>query len=122
METVQVKDKTFSIFLTEEQIQKRVKEVAAQISSDLKGKNPVFLSVLNGSFIFAADLVRNVDMPCEISFIRMSSYQGTSSTGQVTQVLGLKESIKGRVVVIVEDIVDSGLTMQSLLKLLREGV
>ena len=120
METVQVKDKTFTIFLSKEQIENRVKEVASQISEDLKGKKPLFLSVLNGSFIFAADLMRGIDIPCEISFIKMSSYEGTSSTGNVKQLLGLKENIEGRVVVIVEDIIDSGLTMKELLGLLSD--
>ena len=120
METIQVKDRIFSIFLTEEQIKKRVSELGAQISEDLKGKNPIFLSVLNGSFVFAADLLRSVTIPCEITFIRMSSYEGFNSTGNVKQVLGLRESLKGRSVVIVEDIIDSGLTMQEMLKLVRE--
>ena len=120
METVVVKDKAFSIFLTEAQIKQRVNEVGKQISEDLKGKNPLFLAVLNGSFVFAADLLRSVDIPCEITFIRMSSYDGVNSTGDVKQIMGLKENIEGRTVVIVEDIVDSGLTMRELLGLLAK--
>lgn len=120
METVEVKDKTFSIYLPEADIQQRVKEVGAQISKDLKDKNPLFLAVLNGSFVFAADLLRSVDIPCEITFIRMSSYEGVSSTGKVKQLMGLKDSIEGRTVIVVEDIIDSGLTMKELLALLAE--
>ena len=80
----------------------------------------MFLAVLNGSFVFAADLLRGIDIPCEISFIRVSSYEGTTSTGKVSQLIGLKEDITNRTVVIVEDIIDSGLTMQELLRLLKE--
>ena len=76
--------------------------------------------MLNGSFVFAADLLRGIETPCEISFVRMASYEGTSSTGAVKQLIGLKEDIKGRTVVIVEDIIDSGLTMVHLLELLKE--
>lgn len=78
------------------------------------------MAVLNGSFVFAADLMRCMEMPCEISFVRMASYEGTSSTGKVKQLIGLKEEIKGRTVVIVEDIIDSGLTMKNLLATLEE--
>lgn len=120
MELVTVKDKQFAISLPEERIQQRVAEVAAQISRDLEGKNPIFLAVLNGSFVFAADLMRGIATPCEINFVRFSSYEGMNSTGAVKELLGLNQSLKGRTVVVVEDIVDSGLTMKELLAYLQK--
>ena len=120
MYKINVRDREFSFSIPEEKIKARVAEIAAQISHDLEGKRPLFLAVLNGSFVFAADLLRGIDTPCEISFVRMASYEGTSSTGDVKQLIGLKEDIKDRTVVIVEDIIDSGLTMVHLLDLLKE--
>lgn len=120
METIQVRDKSFSIFLTAEEIKSRVEQLAGQISKDYAGKRPLFLAVLSGSFVFAADLLRAVTIPCEIAFIRVSSYAGTSSTGQVKQLMGLKEDIAGRSVIVVEDIIDSGLTMKALQQILAE--
>ncbi len=120
MENVTVRDRKFTVSITEETIKRRVAEVAAQISKDLEGTKPLFLAVLNGSFIFAADLMRGITIPCEITFMRVSSYEGTSSTGSVQQLIGLKEDIKGRTVVIIEDIIDSGLTMKHLLETLSE--
>lgn len=120
MDKIKVRDREFAVSIPEEKIKARVAEIAAQISHDLEGKRPLFLAVLNGSFVFAADLLRGIDTPCEITFVRMASYEGTSSTGDVKQLIGLKEDIKDRTVVIVEDIIDSGLTMVHLLDLLKE--
>jgi len=116
MDTIQVLDKKFAVSIPEAQILERVDAVAQQINRDLAGKNPLFLAVLNGSFIFAADLMRRITIPAEISFVKLASYQGTTSTGKVTEVIGINESLTGRTVVIVEDIVESGLTMQQMLQ------
>ena len=118
MESIQIKDKKFAISITEEQILKEVDRVAEEINRDLKDKNPLFLSVLNGSFMFTADLMKRINIPCEISFVKLASYQGISSTGKITEVIGINEDISGRCVVIVEDIVDTGFTMQRLLETL----
>ncbi len=103
-------------FIPEAVIQQRVKAVAEKINRDLEGKNPLFLAVLNGSFMFAADLMRYVTIPCEISFVKLASYQGTQSTGTVKEVVGINENLSGRTVVIVEDIVDTGHTMKHMLE------
>ena len=118
-QTIQVKDKTFAVSIPESEIKQQIKRVAAEISRDYAGRQPVFLAVLNGSFIFAADLLREVDLPCEISFVKLASYQGTSSTGEIREVIGLNIDITGRPVIIVEDIVDTGLTMAHMLETLQ---
>ena len=116
MNTVKIKDKEFVPMISEAEIKNRVREVAAQMSKDLEGKNPLLLAVLNGSFVFAADLMREITIPCEISFVKLASYQGTTSTGKVKEVIGINEDLSGRTIIIVEDIVESGLTMKRMIE------
>ena len=118
MSIVKIKDKTFRTFIPEDQIAERVKAVAERINKDLADKNPLFLAVLNGSFIFAADIMRNITIPCEISFVKLASYQGTTSTGVIKEVIGLNEELAGRTVVILEDIVDTGFTIKRMIETL----
>ena len=118
MSIVKIKDKTFRTFIPEDQIAERVKAVAERINKDLADKNPLFLAVLNGSFIFAADLMRYITIPCEISFVKLASYQGTTSTGVIKEVIGLNEELAGRTVVILEDIVDTGFTIKRMIETL----
>lgn len=118
MSVVQILDKKFKTSIPAPEIKERVKAVAERINNDLKDKNPLFLAVLNGSFIFAADLMREITIPCEISFVKLASYQGTTSTGKITEVIGINEELTGRCIVIVEDIVDTGLTMKRMLETL----
>ena len=114
--TIQIKDKTFVVSIPEADILRQVDRVAAEINRDLKDKNPLFLSVLNGSFMFTADLMKRITIPCEVSFVKLASYQGVATTGKVKEVIGINEDLTGRTIVIVEDIVDTGLTMQRLLE------
>jgi hypoxanthine phosphoribosyltransferase len=107
MSRITINDKTFETSMPEAQIKWRVKELARQISQDMEGKNPLFLAVLNGAFIFAADLMREMTIPCEISFVKLASYQGITSTGKVHEVIGINENLQGRTVIILEDIVES---------------
>ena len=116
MSRVKVIDKTFETSIPEADIQKRVCELGERISEDFAGRNPLFLAVLNGAFVFAADLMRAVTIPSEISFVKLASYQGTTSTGQIKEVMGINEDLSGRHVIIVEDIVDTGRTMKRMIE------
>jgi hypoxanthine phosphoribosyltransferase len=115
MKEVQLKDKRFRIDISGDKIMEQVERVASEINRDLKGKKPLFLVVLNGAFMFAADLLKNIDIDCEVSFVKLASYQGTSSTEKVKELIGLNEDLTGRVVVVVEDIVDTGFTMENII-------
>lgn len=116
MKSVKIKDKEFEIFIPEATIGEAINKIAVQINKELDGKDPLFVCVLNGSFMFAAELMKKLTIPCEISFVRMASYQGTSSTGKIKEVYGLEEKITDRTVVIIEDIVDTGHTMSLILE------
>lgn len=114
-DTITIKDKQFELFIEQEVIEQGIKRVAHQMNVELDGKNPLFLGVLNGAFMFAGELMKEVSVPSEITFVRLASYQGTATTHRVQEVLGLNESIRGRSVIVVEDIVDSGNTMVALI-------
>lgn len=116
MNSVKINDRNFRVSITETEIKARIKSLAAEISADMEGKNPIFLAVLNGAFIFAADLMREMTIPCEISFVKLASYQGTTSTGKIKEVFGINEDLTGRTVIIVEDIVESGQTMKNMIE------
>jgi len=111
---VKLWDKYFDLFLDEEQIAQRVQELAKELHKDYLGKRPIFVAVLNGSIHFASDLTRNFHDKCELNFVKYTSYQGTQSTGKLKCVLGLQENIFGRHVILVEDIVDTGLTVAGI--------
>lgn len=105
MKDIKLKDKTFRLSISEKEILEKVKEVAERINSDYEGKNPLFLSVLNGAFMFTSDLMKEITLDCQISFVKLASYQGTMSTGSVHEVIGVNENLAGRDIIIVEDIV-----------------
>ena len=114
-----INDKTFVPFISADAIQERIGELANQIGQEYASKRPLFVVVLNGAFLFAADLMKRLTIPCEITFIRVASYAATESTGQIKQILGLGESIAGRDLIVVEDIVDTGLTISEVCAQLR---
>lgn len=116
---IQVHDLAFVPFIGHQRIQERIQELAARINADYAGKTPLFVPILNGAFMFASDLLKEITMPCEVSFIKVASYHGTESTGEIKEVLGLQADIAGRHIILVEDIVDSGLTMDKIVAQLK---
>jgi hypoxanthine phosphoribosyltransferase len=114
MKEIHILDKKFREFLTEKAIQQRIEEMARQVNNDLAGKEVVFLGILNGAFLFAADLFRRIEFPARISFVKLASYQGTSSSGSIKELIGWNEDIKNKTIVVVEDIVDTGNTLERI--------
>lgn len=118
MDIIAVKDKSFKPFISEEKLQESIKEIAKKINADYKGKSPIFLGVLNGSFMFFADLLKSIDLECTVSFVKLASYEGTETTGKVDELIGLNEDVSDRDIILIEDIVDTGNTLVKLYDIL----
>jgi len=116
---VELKDKTFKPFMAAEEIVQINKELAEKINADFEGKEVLFIAILNGAFVFAADLMRNITIKNTISFVKVASYEGLSSSGTVKKLIGLMDSLENRRVIIVEDIIDTGNTLDKLLPTLK---
>jgi hypoxanthine phosphoribosyltransferase len=121
MENVKIRDREFRLFIPESKVMEVIRDMAVQISSDLKDKDPLFVCVLNGAFMFASELFKSLNfVESEITFVKMASYHGTHSTGVIRQLIGLNEVIEGRMVVVLEDIVDSGSTIENIINQLKD--
>lgn len=120
MDTIKVLDKEFKLYIPQEKIESVIKEIADLINEDYKDKKPLFIVMLNGAFMFAAQLFKELDIDCETSFVKYSSYEGTHSTYEIKELIGLSSSLEGRDIVIVEDIIDSGFTINRLLQKLQD--
>ncbi|WP_026631895.1 hypoxanthine phosphoribosyltransferase [Dyadobacter alkalitolerans] len=117
---INILDKKFVPLITTEAIETRITALAKEISTDYQGRCPLFIVVLNGAFLFASELVKRIPLSCEITFIRLASYSQTQSSGFVREIIGLNDSIEGRDIIIIEDIIDTGLTMAQLLRQINE--
>jgi len=112
---IRVDDRQFSLYISEAEIEKEVTRIAGELKRDLAGRDPIFMGILNGAFMFASDLFRKLDFPCQITFLKLASYSGTGSTGTVKQLIGINRELRDRVVVVLEDIVDTGITLETIL-------
>ncbi len=115
MNEIKVLDREFSEYITEDEIQSRISAMAEKISEDLQGRDVLFFGILNGSFLFAADIFRQIKLNAQISFIKLASYEGTGSTGKIKELIGWNEDISGKTVVVLEDIVDTGSTLERII-------
>jgi hypoxanthine phosphoribosyltransferase len=113
---ISLHNKTFELFIDETTIQNKVNEIALQLNAESFIEPPLFIAILNGSFIFASDLLKKIKFDCEIEFIKVSSYENTSSTGNVVSLIGLTKNITNREIIIIEDIIDTGLTMSKIME------
>ncbi len=120
MERIRLKDKEFELYIPEKDIKQAIERVAMQIKKDIEGTNPLFVGVLNGAFMFIADIMYYLNGPYELTFARYSSYQGTHTTREVKEIMHVKSDIKGRSIILLEDIIDSGYTMKYVMNKLRE--
>jgi hypoxanthine phosphoribosyltransferase len=114
MKEILIQDKRFRELITKRAIRKRIEELARQINNELAGKDVVFLGILNGAFLFAADLFRRIDLQARISFVKLASYEGTSSSGTIKELIGWNEDIRNKTIVVIEDIVDTGNTLERI--------
>lgn len=119
MGKITVKDKTFKPYISEKELNNAISNVAKQINADYKGKHPIFIGILNGSFMFMSDLLKQIDLQCTVSFIKLASYQGTTSTGIINELIGLNENIEEQDIILIEDIVDTGNTLVKLYELMQ---
>lgn len=113
---IKVLDLSFETSIPEETIKKEITRIANDMNTDLADKNPIFLGILNGSFMFASDLFKQITIPCQITFLKLASYDGTKTTGTVKQLIGINQELKDRTVVILEDIVDTGITLDTIVR------
>lgn len=119
MEEIIIRDKSFSLSIGPDEIARRVNDMAKDISTDLKERELVFIIILNGAFMFASDLLKQITIPCLISFVKLASYSETTSSGTIKKLIGLNEELKDKTVVIIEDIVDTGNTLDAIIKQIR---